>query len=577
MAELIRLRDVSFAFPGKTRLLNGLNLTVNKGEFVGIVGATSSGKSTLLQIMCGVIPHFIHGELQGTVELDGEDTRSLTLSKIARHIGVVSQDPENQLFNLIVKDEVAWALENRGVDPGVMDERINAVLDLMHIRHLKERITYDLSGGEKQRLVLAATTIGDPEILFLDNPASMLDPVGAEMFIESVSDIIARGQTVVMIEDKIDELVEHADRIVVLDQGSIVIDCLSAELEEHVDTLLAANIRPPRLMDLQYRLRRDFQIDGLNGRASSDPVARLKRVLGPYVAQADGAPTASNSPARRQEFVRVENLSFVYPPPRRVEALANIDFTLQQGEFVAIVGQNGSGKTTLSRCMSGYLKPTSGRTLIDGQDVHRLKLKQRARLVGYVFQNPDHQIFMDEVLKDVGFGPQNLGWKPDQINPRVQDVLQKLGLWDKRELHPYRLSKGDRQRLAIASVVVMEPQVLIVDEPTTGLDPVQARAVMDLLSHFRDNTNMTIIVVTHAMELVAEYCDRVLAMLDGKLILDGPTREVLAQTDALRKTRVQPPPITRFALDMDWRPPPLTVDEAMRRLAPALRGGGHSV
>jgi energy-coupling factor transport system ATP-binding protein len=272
----------------------------------------------------------------------------------------------------------------------------------------------------------------------------------------------------------------------------------------------------------------------------------------------------------------VEDLSFVYPPPRRIEALSHVEFTLHQGSFVAIVGQNGSGKTTLSRCMSGYLKPTTGRTLIGGQDVHRLNLKQRARVVGYVFQNPDHQIFLDQVDKDVAFGPHNLGWKAEQIQPKVEAVLKKLGLWEKRELHPYRLSKGDRQRLAIASVVVMEPQVLIVDEPTTGLDPVQARAVMDLLWHFRDTTNMTIIVVTHAMELVAEYCDRSLVMLGGKLLLDGPTREVFAETEILRQTRVQPPSITRFALDMGWRPPPLTVDEALGRLAPALRGEGQA-
>jgi len=571
MGELIRLRDVSFAFPGKPPVLHHINLSVQQGEFVGIVGATSSGKSTLLQIMCGVIPHFTRGDLQGTVELRGADTRTLSLSKIARYTGVVSQDPENQLFNLIVKDEVAWALENRGVDPRVMDDRINAMLDFMHIRGLKERITYDLSGGEKQRLVLAATYIAEPEILFLDNPASMLDPVGAEMFITSVRDIIARGQTVVMIEDKIDELVEHAHRIVALDKGSIVIDCPAEELNQHIDQLLAANIRPPRLMDFSNRLKREFHFTSLNA-DSDDSTTTLKSALLPYLAHVQPAPASTNGTSHTHALVKVENLNFVYPPPRRIEALSNINFTLNQGEFVAIVGQNGSGKTTLSRCMSGYLKPTTGHTLIDGQDVLRLKLKERTRVVGYVFQNPDHQIFLDEVYKDVAFGPKNLGWKPDEIQSKVDDVLKKLGLWEKRDLHPYRLSKGDRQRLAIAAVVVMEPKVLIVDEPTTGLDPVQARAVMDLLAHFRDNTGMTIIVVTHAMELVAEYCDRVLVMYGGKLLLDGPTREVFSQRDVLLQTRVQPPPITRLALDMDWRPPPLTVDEALARLAPALRG-----
>lgn len=575
MSELIRLRDVSFAFPGRTRLLNSINLTIHKGEFVGIVGATSSGKSTLLQLMSGVIPHFVKGDLEGAVELRGQDTRTLSLSKIAKYIGIVSQDPENQLFNLIVKDEVAWALENRGIDPALMDERINAMLEFMRIRNLKERITYDLSGGEKQRLVLAATYIAEPEILFLDNPASMLDPVGAEMLITSVREIIARGQTVVMIEDKIDELVENAHRIVVLDKGSIVIDCPASELGQHVDTLLAANIRPPRLMDLRHRLLREYRLD-VRAQSGPDSANTLKRALAPYIAQAGPVPHSANGTQAADPFVKVQDLGFVYPPPRRIEALSRVDFTLERGAFVAIVGQNGSGKTTLARCMSGYLKPTAGRALIGGQDIQTLNVKQRARVVGYVFQNPDHQIFLDEVQKDVAFGPQNLGWKPDQIQPKVEDVLKKLGLWDKRELHPYRLSKGDRQRLAIAAVVVMEPQVLIVDEPTTGLDPIQARAVMDLLAHFRDTNNMTIIVVTHAMELVAEYCDRMLVMLGGKLLLDGPTREVFGQAEVLRQTWVQPPSITRLAIEMGWLPPPLTVEEALGRLAPALQDGGRT-
>lgn len=571
MSELIRLRDVTFAFPGKPPLLTNINLSVQQGEFVGIVGATSSGKSTLLQIMCGVIPHFTRGDLQGTVELRGVDTRTLSLSKIARYTGVVSQDPENQLFNLIVKDEVAWALENRGVDPKLMDERVNAILEFMHIRGLKERITYDLSGGEKQRLVLAATYIAEPEILFLDNPASMLDPVGAEMLITSVREIVARGQTVVMIEDKIDELVEHAHRIIVLDKGTIVIDCPAAELNQHIDALIAANIRPPRLMDFSVRLKRELNVNS-NDAEGHESVFALKHALTPYLAAAQPVSSAANGTSHTEPLVQVQNLDFVYPPPRHIEALSNMNFLLNQGEFVAIVGQNGSGKTTLSRCMSGYLNPTRGRTLIGGQDVTRLKLKERTRVVGYVFQNPDHQIFLDEVYKDVAFGPRNLGWKPEQIAPKVEDVLTKLGLWDKRELHPYRLSKGDRQRLAIAAVVVMEPQVLIVDEPTTGLDPVQARAVMDLLEHFRDATGMTIIVVTHAMELVAEYCDRMLVMSAGKLLLDGATRQVFSQREILSQTRVHPPSITRFALDINWQPPPLTVDEALARLTPAVQG-----
>ncbi len=574
MPALIKLSDVSFAFPGKPWLLRDLNLSIQPGEFVGIVGATGSGKSTLLHLMCGVIPHFIKGQLEGRVELRGQDTRGLSLGKIARHIGVVGQDPENQLFNLMVKDEVAWALENRGVDPALMDDRVNAVLDFMHIRHLKERVTYDLSGGEKQRLVLAATYVAEPEILFLDNPVSMLDPVGAEMFIESLREILDRGQTVVMIEDKIDELAEFADRIVVLDRGTIVVDCPARELGAHVNTLLAANIRPPRLLEFRHRLQAELGLRvpaPANGRESA---AAFQSVLRPRLDLERAAPPAK--PERSPDpldFIRVEGLDFSYTHPRRVVALRDISFRLGEASFAAIVGQNGSGKTTLSRCMSGYLRPSRGRTMIGGLDVTRLSVRRRAEIVGYVFQNPDHQIFLDPVLKDVEFGPRNLRWPAERVRQRTETVLKKLGLWELREVHPYRLSKGNRQRVAIASVAVMEPKVLIVDEPNTGQDPYQARAIMDLLRNLRDELGTTVIVVTHAMELVAEYCDRTLVLLEGKLLLDGPTRDVMAQPDILRQTRVQPPPITRLALGMGWTPPPLTVEEAVQRLASASPSG----
>ncbi len=268
--------------------------------------------------------------------------------------------------------------------------------------------------------------------------------------------------------------------------------------------------------------------------------------------------------------VVAEGLEFEYPAPRRILALKGVTVRIPEGQFAAIVGQNGSGKTSLARCISGYLRPTCGSLRVAGAEVWRLRPSQRATRVGYVFQNPDHQLFRERVWDDVAFGPQNLGASPDQIQESVEQVLRRLELWDKRELHPFQLSRGDRQRLAIASIIVMRPRVLIVDEPTTGQDPARSREIMDLLAHLNAEQGMTVLIITHVMELVAEYARWVVVMHDGRVLLDGPPRDVFSRAEELRVTRISPPPVARLGLSLGLHPLPITVAEArqavLRRL-----------
>jgi len=268
--------------------------------------------------------------------------------------------------------------------------------------------------------------------------------------------------------------------------------------------------------------------------------------------------------------VVAEGLTFEYPAPRRILALKGVTVRIPEGQFAAIVGQNGSGKTSLARCISGYLRPTRGSLRVAGAEVWRLRPSQRATRVGYVFQNPDHQLFRERVWDDVAFGPQNLGVSPDQIQVSVEQVLRRLELWDKRELHPFQLSRGDRQRLAIAAIVVMRPQILIVDEPTTGQDMARSREIMDLLAGLNREQGMTILTITHVMELVAEYARWVIVMHDGRVLLDGPPRQVFSRAEELRITAISPPPVARLGLTLGLDPLPITVPEAcdaiLRRL-----------
>jgi energy-coupling factor transport system ATP-binding protein len=581
----IELREVAFAYEGGPPILQGIKLKIRRGEFTGIVAATGSGKSTLLHLMAGIIPHYTTGRLEGQVLIEGVDTRELNLARIAASVGVVTQDPENQLFNLLVKDEVVWALENRGFAKDQMEQRLGETLAFFNIAALRERITYDLSGGEKQRVVLASTHIFHPDILILDNPTSQLDPAGSGLVIESVKKILQEHQTVIMVEDKIDELLEHADRLIFLHLGRVVLDIPPRELSQHTHELERIGIRPPEVVSLSRGLvERGIRLERLP--------AGLEDAIDLYASRLAAPPSAAREPAQvaavpasaangrhpegAGDHLVISDVHFTYPPPRTIQALAGVSLSVPRGSFVAVIGKNGSGKTTLARCISGYLKPRHGHISIGGEDVSRLPLKRRVQRVGYVFQNPDHQIFKDPVRADVEFGPLNLGRPPEEVAQRATRILEMLELKQFEHVHPYTLTKGNRQRLAIAAIAVMEPEVLIVDEPTTGQDPVHAREVMDLLTRLRDERGTTIITITHAMNLVGEYCDRVIAMSEGRVLIDGAPAEVFAHPEILEKTAVMPPPVTQLALRLGLTPPPITVDQAVETFAALLGGPAES-
>jgi energy-coupling factor transporter ATP-binding protein EcfA2 len=565
----LELRNVTFSYGTSPRpVLKNINLTIHKGEFVGIVARTGSGKSTLLGMMAGVVPHHYSGELEGEIYLYGQETRNLSLSKFSIHVGLVMQDPESQLFNLLVRDEVVWGLENRGVPRAEMGARFDEVMRFFHIDHLKDRITYDLSGGEKQRVVISSIYVNKPSILLLDNPTSQLDPLGSEFVIESIKQVLETHETVVMVEDKIDELLSHADRLILVHEGEILLDATPEEFVGEKALLESVGIAPPSILDLSLRLKGA----GIN----IDPIPlSLEAALPVYKglmngAVKDEAPAAvpssernvSASKAHDDLALIVRNVDFFYPPPHPLQALKNVNLEIDRASFVAIIGQNGSGKSTLARCIAGYLKPTRGEVIVGGRNVYTIDIYERARRVGYVFQNPETQLFRMSVYDEVMFTLHYQGIKGAEAEERVQEILEFLDLWDQAHLHPFRLSVGDKQRLAIACIAVLRPDALIIDEPTTGQDPAHAWAIMQLLEKLREQFGITVVVITHAMSLAANFCDQVIALRSGEVILNAPPREVFAQAEKLAETFVKPPSITQLALSTGLIPPPLNVDEA---------------
>lgn len=571
---VVNIDGVTVGYDESSPVLRDVSLTVHPGDVVGIAGATGAGKSTLLYALCGIIPQYVSGFVSGSVELLGEQVTPETFPTLMTDVGFVFQDPDSQLFNLLVRDELVWGLENRGLPRAVMQERLDATSEFMQLADLLPRITYDLSGGEKQRVALAAAHIAQPQLFLMDDPTSQLDPVGSGEVLEGIRALADHGQTIILVEQKVDSLLSVVDRLVILGDGGVLFDGPVPHLLAEPDVFERAGLRPPELLSIRAELvqrgidvPRSVHVSEWTGRnpiprpATTEPSVET---MGPGT---DG--DTFDRPA-----ITVHGLTFRYPPPRDVPVLSEVDLTIPGGAVVALLGPNGSGKTTLARCLSGHLKAKEGSVEIGGREVAGMPLRDRTAAVGYVFQNPRNQVFRYPVIEDVAFGPRNLRWPEKEVTTRSHAMLERMGLADKADLHPYELSKGDLQRLAIAGVLVMEPEVLIVDEPTTGQDPNQAIALIEELCDWTVRRGGTLVIVTHAMDLVARFADTTVVMKDGQVALTGPPSALFASDDTLlEELHLTPPPVYELTKRWSWPTPARTVEEAMRVIDAAELGG----
>jgi energy-coupling factor transport system ATP-binding protein len=538
----VSVQGVTFTYHGADRpALRGVSFAQNAGEMIGVMGASGAGKSTLAKCLNRIVPEFEDGDFHGAIRIAGESLEVLRVCDVAPKVGMVFQDFESQLFSTNVAHEVAFAMEQVGMDRAEMDRRILPALEAVGLRGFEHRDPMSLSGGEKQRLAIASVLALRPSVIVLDEPTTDLDPEGRAEVFELIKRLRGQGLSLIVIEHESEEL-RAADRIVVLREGEIAADGPPSEVFARTELLTACGVRPPGLGHALELLGIEAQPKSVD--QAQDEIVRayprMARTAGGKVADSQPQPPSS----RGQPFIGIENVSYSYAGGPRV--LDSIDLKVEAGEFLAIVGQNGSGKTTLAKHIVGLLQPATGRVTIDGKDRAQMRPAETAREVAYVFQNPDHQIFAATVEEEVAFGPRNFGLPDDEIRRRCDEALEAVGLQNERLSDPFLLSKGERQRLAVASVLVLRPRMLILDEPTTGLDHREQLRMMALVRDL-NRSGIAIVIITHTPWLVAEYARRVVLMRKGAKIFDGSVREFFMQDDLLRSSSFRAPEITELS------------------------------
>jgi energy-coupling factor transport system ATP-binding protein len=548
MDIIATLDRVSYMYPRSTApVLRDITMEVRKKEFLGIIGPTGAGKTTLCLAFNGIVPQFYGGRFFGHVYVSNLDTVDHPISTLARHVGMVFEDPETQLIATSVENEIAFALENLLIPRDEILARIPRVLSAVRLEGSEKKHPHELSGGQKQRLAIAAALALQPDLLILDEPTSQLDPVGSQEVFATVRELNRElGVTVIMASHAAEEMAEYSDRLLLLSQGELIASGEPDEIYSEVETLISHNLRPPQVASTFHVMRK-------NGTPVSHVPVRIEEGFSELrslkakaeVIRTQDLPTPpihTGAP-----LLAVRDLKHTYPDG--TEALHGVSLEIQEGEYVLIIGQNGAGKSTLVKHFLNLLHPTGGTVWVKGTDTRELSVSDLARRIGYIAQNPDNQIFSTTVQEEVEFALKNLGFAPEIVTQRATTSLEAMGLLQHREAHPLSLPKGDRARIVIAAILAMEPEIIIFDEPTTGQDYRGARYILDV-SRQLNEMGKTVIVITHHLYLMPEYAERVIVMGKGTLLLDAPIRQAYHEVDVLRSTFLTPPQAVMLAQEL---------------------------
>lgn len=556
---IIRLADVSFSYAaGSPRSLDAVSLDVAPGEFLGVIGPSGAGKSTLAAALSGAIPHHFRGELYGSVLVEGRDTCEVSLTDISRTVGSVLQDIDTQMVASVVEDELLFGLENFGVAHDEIEGRIVRALETVGIADLRDREIATLSGGQKQKVAIAAILALEPRVLVMDEPTAALDPESSRMVFETLRRVNeGSGVTVVVIEQKVALLSRHCSRIVVMGEGSIRVEGTPHEVFGRSGELRRLGVDSPRTVRISNSLASRGLVPPatppcLDVAEARDLIAGLvpgparavepASAPGPAPGSSPHAPAARPHAAGAEPVVELAGAAFSYGPG--AAAVTDLDLRVFPGELVGVVGQNGAGKTTLTKLLCGLLRPSSGTVRIAGIDTADVPTSRIAAHVATLFQNPDRQICKDTVIEEVAFGLELTGVGAPEARDRARAVAERFGL--PLEESPFSLSRGQRQMVALASVVVMEPEVVLLDEPTSGLDYRECMTVMETVREMAER-GCAVIMVCHDMEVVSDFAERIAVMARGRILRCGATAEIFSDEALMREASVEAPQVTRLS------------------------------
>lgn len=554
---IIKLDDVSFSYGHEAQnALDHVSLAIEKGEFVGVIGPSGAGKSTLAAVMSGAIPHHYTGQLFGATLIDDRDTCEITLTDISRVVGSVLQDIDAQMVAPIVEDEMLFGLENFGIPHDQIEERISQTLTTVGISDLRHREIATLSGGQKQKVAIAAIIAMAPNVLVLDEPTAALDPASSTLVFDTLRQINREhGITVVVIEQKVALLSKYCSRVLVMADGKLAFDGEPHQVFAHASELRQMGVDSPRVARIANSLAEvgllpSDQAPCLNVSEAHQLISSLLADATSKDAPADVPETSPHIPAvprgvNQEPVVELTDVTFAYP--HGGASVSNLNMCVYPGELVGIIGQNGAGKTTLTKLLNGLLHPASGTVRMAGMNTADVPTSAIAAKCATLFQNPDRQLCRDTVLDEVAFGLELHGVGTDEARQRARVAAERFGL--PLDESPFSLSRGQRQMVALASVVVLDPQVVLLDEPTSGLDYRECMTVMETVSEMAER-GCAVIMVCHDMEVVSDFAQRLVVMADGRILERGDANRIFADDALMRAAYVEPPQVVALSKEL---------------------------
>jgi energy-coupling factor transport system ATP-binding protein len=516
----VSIRNLSFTYRiRKEPAIKDINLDLHPGELMLIAGKSGCGKTTLMRCVNGLIPRSYYGTLEGDINLFGKLMTSMSMSELSQIVGTILQNPERQIVASFVLNEVAFGLENLGVPRAEIIDRVDKALEDLNIMHLRERETFSLSGGEKQKVALAGVLIMRPKILLLDEPLASLDPASAREALEQFRELANRGISIMLVEHRVDDVLAiNPDTVVYLDDGEIK---YIGEPDGMMETADYKNIKLPANVIMQ--------------RAKYDPPILYKPQVGVTDHKESVGPLLS---FQNVEFRYADDLPTV---------LHDVSFEVTKGDIVAILGPNGAGKTTLVKHALGLLKPISGQVFLDGTNTEDIPVSRAAHTIGYVFQDPGQMLFAPSVEEELAFGPKNLRHPEQEIKKNVDWALNTVNINDLRNDPPLALSFGQQKRVSIAAILSMRSRILVMDEPTAGQDYWNYRAFMDSILQMPGFDS--VLFITHDLDLAVTYATHVLLLSEGSVAAFGPAHDVLVNEQRLRQCRVLPTTLLKLNIE----------------------------